>query len=1289
MKVIKKYFKFILCFVAFAVLSFACTFSPSLSADAAMITAQVGYNVLINSLKMPKATIDVGKGDNFEIPLLETTWQDAKSYTIRVLDPANKAHDYRVSGTISKVALDELNENVSNYFEYNDNGKISVKSLNEGEYSILYIIEDAANHKIYCSNAYNVTVKNVSYSLDFSIDPTETGKYIGKLNQLVPEYVAEDSGAIVLPTPKVVDANGNVKTGVDVKMEVRKDGGIITTETANSNLSLANGVYSINPTEEAIYTVKYTYQFGSNPPTKTFKIVVKSANDYETPEEDDITYTTPAIKSFELGDKDITLPKLTLNDTYGKNISHNVESIEIKIGNKTLTLQNNCYTFDMTKEAFNVQSYADLVGKVTIKYNVKTAYGTRKAIEVTPKNFTVTDSSKPSIKIAYDYVLTTDTDAQAVKAVVGDVNTNAAVDLRKEYGYTELYLPAVYAEDKVSEFKEFTFVRMLRRVSDNKMFYVDNLKLEDTNLVPVAEGEDGYNYSADANIGKINKAVRFQFAENVEDGSKYAGEYVLYYQVVSNTISKQTSYLYESGTTRYKLEVLSTDKVSATSAKPTVEFTKLNNNATIDSDGSMAISITSSDETDDRLKNAMFYYYKAKDAATTLEADISAAIAASKHNVCAFYGVGNALDLDAFKAYMEARYLGFEMVEASEANSKTFNLKLNNYAELNKAELDASRAKIDTATVVAVALNDAHNFKTDVRTLKINDLTDASAPIPTIINGGSFVNGETIDLNKLYGNNGEEESVVTLPEISFADADTTLGWDVKYYVLPTDATLSNATINFRSTSGKGYVSNTSFTGGTITPKAVGTYYVVYTAMDDAGNSTHVYFTFNVKDTTPPHLAVTPTVINNGEVSKDDNDGGIIKGSNGTTISFDAKLTSPVTKEDYSEQNLTKNPTVEADGLDWVQNADGSYTFYSAGTYTFRFVGSYAGNENTSNPVTWKVQIENAELKWDTDVDVDNYKQASTNSTVTVPYLTAHKGNIKADVTVKATFNGKDLKAENDIKEVIVNGYTVYQFNTTEDIGTYKIVYTATCGDVPLTKTLEIKVGDNRGPIMSLNNDAKSVLEQEITYTGDKLEYKVNIVRSGSRKVEIVVTNNGKKVYTYNTGLTLSDLDDSGEDSTNLYTLWENLQVTLTSEDGIVKPGDETHQFFIEGTGTCILKITAKDGYQNESIKEFKFKVISKGSSKEVSDTVVGVVLIIVSLVILAGVILFFTFTGKKGGNGKGKKLSNKTFKAAKQTKTEEVEVEKVEETVKEEVAEVEEAKEESKNDDEAKSGDVE
>ena len=220
-----------------------------------------------------------------------------------------------------------------------------------------------------------------------------------------------------------------------------------------------------------------------------------------------------------------------------------------------------------------------------------------------------------------------------------------------------------------------------------------------------------------------------------------------------------------------------------------------------------------------------------------------------------------------------------------------------------------------------------------------------------------------------------------------------------------------------------------------------------------------------------------------------------------------------------------------------------------------------------------------------------------------------------------------------------NGYTYWSFATdTTSKGTYTVTYTATTNEDVLTKTISIKVGDNVAPTLSFN---KGELTQDFIYDGEnKIEYVLEVNKSKKTFV-VKVINNGEEVVSHNLGLVISDKDDKGTPNNNMS--WTNLSYELTGEnvttgETSTSNGTKTTQYLIGGTGKYTLTLTMSDSYDNERKATIEFNVVAKSEVKENKDTVVGAVLIVISLILLAGVILFFTFTGKKGVK------SNKTKK---------------------------------------------
>jgi len=209
----------------------------------------------------------------------------------------------------------------------------------------------------------------------------------------------------------------------------------------------------------------------------------------------------------------------------------------------------------------------------------------------------------------------------------------------------------------------------------------------------------------------------------------------------------------------------------------------------------------------------------------------------------------------------------------------------------------------------------------------------------------------------------------------------------------------------------------------------------------------------------------------------------------------------------------------------------------------------------------------------------------------------------------------------------------------------------------------------------LNMNA-GALTQDLIYDGEnEIEYIVSVNKDDKTFV-VKAINNGKEVYNHNIGLVIQDKDDKGDSSTPS---WSKLSYELVGVNGenvtkgstTTTDGTTTTTYYIKETGKYNLKLTMTDGYENTTTDDTSivFKVLAKAEPKGKSDTVVGTVLIIISLVLLAGVILFFTFTGTKGPK-KAKKDKTVKQPKAKKVKTEKVEA-KAE--VKEEVEVTEDA----------------
>lgn len=1231
MKVMRKYLRVALCFMAFALCSFLLVFSPTLTAYANLEYAISNYDVAINAIKMPTKTVDVSNNDKFTIPLLKNEGYNSKfeKFTVRVTDPSGTNHNYVVGGTNDETYFNDANASAAE-------PSIEVKALNEGKYKIVYIVEDTETGRKYYSNTYEVTVKNVSYELDF----TDAN---GKINLLPKNIGVNQKIELPIANAKVIDGDGTLYPVIPV---VTQDGAPL--ELNNSDFTKEGDKYYLttdctNEENEgaytSVYTVEYTYGEGSNRPSKTFTINV--SNKFVKPAQSEIKLiTTPTMPSVQLGQKDITLPSLRLKDGLTTDIDYNLKSIKIVNENDSTIYQeltNNDYTFDMTYEAFNgVDNYADMVGNYRVIYTIEDVYGNTVTEVFTIKGVNIT--KKPNIYLSYDY----EVDAQTGALVTNheDIVKDASADLKVNYGYSEVKVPAIYAYDQVSDYEDLILVRYLVNANSKTIYYVDNMRYDEATktLVSVQEGETGYNYAADANAG-VNKAVSFKFANS--DEASYAGTYNLEYRVISKQVKERESYLYVSGNTEYSITVLKEATASALDAAK-VEITNISNGSYIDIADELIVKMTASHETDSRLQNAVFYYYG--DVKSTIATDFESAIKAVQDD-------GN---------YKNEKAVLFNDDLLTELSS---------YTGIGRATVDGSNYAINfknptgtKVTVVAVSLNDSGVVGVATKTLNMKNTADDSiAPTFTI---------STIDESDLF--DAAKENVlemekfnqaveVKLPTVAFSDlGDKYLQLSVMYYVQPKDKTLDKVTYKFPI--GQVYNNNT-ISGAKIVTNEIGIYYVAYTAMDDAGNTSVVYFTFEVVDSSKPILTV--------DASGDDitQSGNVVTAEVGAKIAFKADLYSSDRSTDYTEIGadiqLTK---VDFDGnvCNYQPSGDDkfSYIFNGVGTYTFTFQGTYDGR--TSEEKTIVVNIENPKVEWTSSFDnIPEY--ANMDSEVYLPDIAA---TADAEVTVTVTApSGSKIEVEK-----VTNGSkTEWMFKTLKDSkGTYVVKYNAVSqyGSAE-EKTFNIKVGDNVAPVITMSHEGE--LAQDIVYDGtNNIEYSININKT-KKTFEVVAKSNGTIIYSYNIDMKIRENDDKGSLNTNY--AWTNLKYSLVTSDGSLAEGDETGSYIISGTGTYTLKLEISDNFDNAATpKEISFKVVAENQPEEKNDTVVGAVLIVISLVVLAGIILFFTLTGKKSGGTKSKKVksSKKTEKVENKA---EVVVEEATETEAEDVVEVEEKNE--------------
>lgn len=1111
-------------------------------------------------------TIEIIENDTtIKTFIYQLSFTDKETYNSAYTTLNNKTFEYEVVG-----------ENIIGSSDYS-----TIKDV--GTTTIIFNIYDSFNNKGTTELEFKFYNSNTNLEQDYcELDQTtpilnQNKEIIGYSKNLIKQYLVQSSEKYELPVVYAkkygeelsIDSITGKVTNEKATIVVTKNGKIQTLNATNSDFTSQDNKFYITPNELGYYTIEYIFTNSANRPTATYTITV-----LEEFEPINLKLASvPEMPTIELGMKNITLPQLIVKNDYENNIDVNIKSITIEHETNSsikYVLENNNCVFDMTLQNFNAETYSDMKGNYRITYIVEDAYN--KTLTETFKVDNVTISTKPTIKLSYDF----DTTQSNFKEIV---KFGVETELRSEYDVNSNFLlPAVYVEDPVTiNYSDFIIIRRIRKGS--AYYYIDNIRYDYDldRLIEITSNEKGYNASGDVNIGKTNKAVAFKFNENVTNN---IGTYYLEYEVITKQVVKRENALYIDGTSsKYTFKVLeSTDLTDY--ENPTIEITNLKN-CLVKNTEKITVQVESFDSFDSYVKNSIFTYSSAKDGTNaTLEYYITLAIQ-SVLNLNDYELTSHIFENAKFIEKMNEYYNDFEVVCESETKN-WFKLDLTN--------------KIGTLNVVAVAINDNGKIGIDTRILTVEDASDDISPVVKVYYDelpAHWKDSNEIDGIKTNLVVGQGETVY-LPTLYVIDNNTKLTLNIKYYInTPTNSyggthyyAPSNRNFYYKTIEIDGQNQEVQMMdGGYITTTKTGIYYVLYTATDVGDNITIKYFTFEVYDTSSPILSVVP-------IGEDITiTGNTITALIGTIIDFEITLRSSDGQNDYtSVGNIEITISDNGKGLDFQQNGNTSYIFNDLGTYIITISGNYNGRYADNKII--RVIVEKSDLQWlDSFDEIPNH--ANRGETLKLPDIKANNGAV---VTVKIVGPGSNEgEAVAAVKKIDANGYAYWEFTTSATSkGTYTVIYTATTDKDTLVQKLSIKVGDNVAPTLSFN---KGELTQNLIYDGEHdIEYVVEMNKSQKTFV-VKVINNGKEVYSYNIGLTISDKDDTGSVNTNMS--WSNLSFELTGDHVITgNITSNSTQYLISGTGNYSLKLTIKDSYDNSRTETIDFNVVAKLEQEE-------------------------------------------------------------------------------------------
>ena len=303
-----------------------------------------------------------------------------------------------------------------------------------------------------------------------------------------------------------------------------------------------------------------------------------------------------------------------------------------------------------------------------------------------------------------------------------------------------------------------------------------------------------------------------------------------------------------------------------------------------------------------------------------------------------------------------------------------------------------------------------------------------------------------------------------------------------------------------------------------------------------------------------------------------------------------------------------------------------------GTATITFSGwvKYKVDSETKYQAiskTYTITAKLPSLAWENENKLTELDEVAVkDNPITLPKLVASHGAYQVDSTSIKVEYIHDGKTE-DVTSTVLSDYT---FTPKEDDGRYGVTYTAESQyGSKITATHTFKVRDTSKPTFVVSGDAELRKDLSLIENG-KINYNVTFDRSDKK---FKVTIDGKE---HPLTITIKDTNKSGES----YEMnWSTLSVKLL-RDGSTVEAESAYNYKLDKTGAYVLKLTVTDDNANEGVYEIAFNVVKAGEPSTKTDLVLGIVLIVLSVVVLAGAIVFFIFAGRKGGKGKSKKNKN-------------------------------------------------
>ncbi len=291
-------------------------------------------------------------------------------------------------------------------------------------------------------------------------------------------------------------------------------------------------------------------------------------------------------------------------------------------------------------------------------------------------------------------------------------------------------------------------------------------------------------------------------------------------------------------------------------------------------------------------------------------------------------------------------------------------------------------------------------------------------------------------------------------------------------------------------------------------------------------------------------------------------------------------------------------------------------------------------------IDWSKNFPDVQVPLFTIVDQNESTEfaGALGATGTVTITTPSGNAYVADTTGKV--NGDNPL---NISRKVVNGVECINFVPTER-GTYTATYKGTDlnGNTASEEVYTVYVGDTEKPVVEISSDLKNklnggfVVGENNSFTVDFRAFVTAPAYTNGASEDVIISDN------FGFSQKLKDSDDKVYTDVTVQVVNSNNN-TVDYETITDTEGKKYYKFSFDTAGTYTLMVTATDSVGNKGTYTKTFKVTAKEESASNSSKVLGIVLISVSIVVLAGVVIYFV---------RGTKLLPKKNKKAKKEKTE-------------------------------------